>query len=698
MTSAQEMKPIALIADDDQMMRLMLNETLEQAGFAVVMLENGETALSVGRRTDFAVAILDVEMPGRDGYSVCTALRACPGKQHVPIIMITSHDDEASIHRAYRAGATDFISKPLNWPLLAHRLRYVMRNAEATRELEARDGENRALIQAIPDQIHLLTADGRILRALSKPTDGAGHASPDLRNASFIELLPAAAQFRALALIGATAADGMSRSQELQATANDGEVRYYEMRYFRCVADVMAVRQDVTLRRMQQARIRELAYFDSVTRLPNRASFLELTTTTIADLRPGQSKLALLQLRFEGIERIDQSFGRQTADAVLLETATALRRLLEDAAGSECAESLAHTGAADFAVLLRDVRPDEAAQRLALQLVERFKEPLHCNGRAFFVRPRTGIAIHARHGMDAETLLRNGDLAMRDANSGVAGVVYSEAMSARALDWLSLDAHLRLALRSDQLSLQFQPKLGLQDQRLAGCEALLRWTHPEQGPISPGRFIPLAEETGLIIDLGEWVINAACQQLRNWRDQGFETSIAINISGSEFAHGDPAGNIRRATQAFGIEPSSLQIEITESVLVDDSPDVRRGLLALRQLGCRISLDDFGTGYSSLAYLKHFVPDTLKIDQAFVRNVHSDPRDAAIVESILALARSLNLTVIAEGIEVQAQLDWLLERGCQQGQGYLLGRPMSAARLAAQFAGHGVSIPAGTRIA
>ncbi len=300
--------------------------------------------------------------------------------------------------------------------------------------------------------------------------------------------------------------------------------------------------------------------------------------------------------------------------------------------------------------------------------------------------------------MDAETLLRNGDLAMRDVNSAATCVVYSEAMSARALDWLSLDAHLRLALRSDQLSLQFQPKLDLGDNTLVGCEALLRWTHPEQGSISPGRFIPLAEETGLIIDLGEWVVNAACQQLRNWRDQGFITSIAINISGTEFSHGDPAGNIRRATQAFGIEPSSLQIEITESVLVDDSPEVRQGLLALRELGCRISLDDFGTGYSSLAYLKHFVPDTLKIDQAFVRNLHTDPRDAAIVESILALARSLDLLVVAEGIELQAQLDWLLARGCQQGQGYLLGRPMSAARLVAQFAGQGESTSAGTRIA
>jgi EAL domain-containing protein (putative c-di-GMP-specific phosphodiesterase class I)/GGDEF domain-containing protein len=435
-----------------------------------------------------------------------------------------------------------------------------------------------------------------------------------------------------------------------------------------------------------------------VTRLPNRASFLELTTTAIAELRSGQTGLALLQLQFEGVERVDQTFGRQTADAVLLETATALRRVLEDAAGRDCVESLARTGRADFAFLLRHPQPDEPAQRLALQLVERFKEPLHCNERDFFVRPRTGIAIHARHGMDAETLLRNGDLAMRDVNSAASCVVYSEAMSARALDWLSLDAHLRLALRSDQLSLQFQPKLSLQDNTLVGCEALLRWTHPEQGPISPGRFIPLAEETGLIIDLSEWVVNAACQQLRNWREQGFVTSIAINISGSEFSHGDPAGNIRRATQAFGVEPSSLQIEITESVLVDDSLEVRQGLLDLRQLGCKISLDDFGTGYSSLAYLKHFVPDTLKIDQAFVRNLHTDQRDAAIVESILALARSLGLLVVAEGIELQAQLDWLLARGCQQGQGYLLGRPMSAARLVAQFAGQGESTAAGTRIA
>jgi diguanylate cyclase (GGDEF)-like protein len=687
MNNAGEMRPIALVADDDEMMRLMLNETLDQAGFTAITLSDGESALSVGRKTDFAVAILDVEMPGRSGYDVCATLRAERGKRHVPIIMITSHDDEVSIDRAYRAGATDFISKPLNWPLLAHRLRYVLRNAQATHELELRDGENRALIEAIPDQIHLLTPDGGIRRALNRQAQDAGGDTARGQHASFADLLPAEIWPMAQRHIAATAADGLSRSQDMQTVAANGEPQYFELRYFRCGSDVMAIRQDVTLRRMQQARIRELAYFDSVTGLPNRVSFLDLATAIMADPPSGSAQLAVLQVQFEGFERINQTFGRSTGDAVFAETASALGRCLAATAGSECANSLARIGDAEFALLLRHAEPREQAKLLATSILDRFKEPLRCNEREFFVRPRTGIAIHATSDPHAEALLRKADVAMRHVSRAAASVVYSEDMSARALDWLSLDAHLRRALRNDELSLHFQPKIRISDNSLAGCEALLRWWHPELGHIAPGRFIPLAEETGLIIDIGEWVVNAACQQLRNWNDQGFNTNIAINVSGSEFQHGDPAGNVRQAALTFGVDPSSLQIEITESVLVSESPEVSQGLLRLRELGCGITLDDFGTGYSALAYLKRFLPDSLKIDQAFVRNVHTDARDAAIVESILALAQSLRLSVVAEGVELEAQLQWLRARGCQQAQGFLLSRPVSAARLIAQYGTH-----------
>jgi EAL domain-containing protein (putative c-di-GMP-specific phosphodiesterase class I) len=282
----------------------------------------------------------------------------------------------------------------------------------------------------------------------------------------------------------------------------------------------------------------------------------------------------------------------------------------------------------------------------------------------------------------AEALVKNASTAMFACQTGGAGdfVVYDDVMGARALERISLDAELRRAVAGDGLQLLYQPKFGVASGVPVGAEALLRWSHPRLGAISPARFIPLAEETGLILDISAWVIRSACRQVRDWRRIGLDVPVAINLSSKDFLHGDPARLVAREIAATAIDPNSIEIEVTESVLVTDFARVSAGLAALKELGCRIALDDFGTGYSSLGYLQRLPLDRLKVDRTFVADVHRKAADGAIFGAILALAKSVGLAVVAEGVEEPEQLDWLRACGCDEAQGFLLARPMPAAEL------------------
>ncbi len=327
-------------------------------------------------------------------------------------------------------------------------------------------------------------------------------------------------------------------------------------------------------------------------------------------------------------------------------------------------------------ILLRDVAARALAAQIAQACCAAFEQPIGYKGLEFYSAPSIGVAVYPGDGADVQTVLKHADTAMYQVKSGAVTAVasYAPAMSSRLRDWLDLEARLRRALQENRLTLQYQPKFRVSDSQLSGVEALLRWCDPEHGEIPPNRFIEIAEDSGLIIDLGAWVTRNACRQARAWLDGGVAVPIAINVSGKELLHGDPTRLIRDEAAAAGIPTSLIEVEITESLLIKDSAAVQAALEGLRQLGCRIALDDFGTGYSSLAYITRFPPDRIKIDKAFVTNVDRSPQDAAVASAILSLGRSLGVTVTAEGIERAAQLEWLRARGCDEVQGFLLSRP------------------------
>jgi diguanylate cyclase (GGDEF)-like protein len=405
-----------------------------------------------------------------------------------------------------------------------------------------------------------------------------------------------------------------------------------------------------------------------------------------AAAEPARETVAVVYLDLNNFKRVNDTFGHSVGDEVLLTVASRLMNTLAAFATQHPDLLVARFGGDEFVVAVRDAQAREVGLEIAAACSDAFAAPILYDSLEFYSAPSIGIAFYPDDGADVGTVLKHADIAMYQAKSGAAGpiAVYAPAMSHRLQHWLELEAKLRRAVDNDLLTLMFQPKFSLQDNRLVGVEALLRWCDDEYGDIPPTRFIEIAEDSGLILDMSAWVVRAACRQLRKWLDRGLEIPVAINCSGKELLHGDPAGVIEAEAAAAGVPTSLIEVEITESLLVKDSATVKSVLQRFRQLGCRIALDDFGTGYSSLAYITRFPPDRIKIDKAFVRDVDRSASDAAIANAILSLAKSLNLTVTAEGIERHGQLEWLRARGCNEVQGYLLSEPLPPAELEQRF--------------
>ena len=436
-------------------------------------------------------------------------------------------------------------------------------------------------------------------------------------------------------------------------------------------------------------RMRELAYFDPGTGLPNRQACIDAAAEALrrAPESPARSGVALLQIEVAGVRRVAETFGNEMGDQVMLAIARHLPAKLTAQVHSAFQLEVARTAAEEFTVLVVGPEVGQLAREISEWLLRWFDDPVRVTENEFFVRPTIGVAIYPEHGADAETLLMHAATARYHAQTGGATeqVVYAQSMSNRARERMRLDVELRRAIRDEQLMLYFQPKVRASDGSLAGVEALLRWFHPDLGEISPGRFIPIAEESGLILDIDAWTMRTACRQLSNWERGGFTTTMAVNVSGKHFLYGDPAQVVEREIASSRVQPGKLIVEITESVLLRDAARVRRGLNAVRELGCRVAVDDFGTGYSSLAYLRGFPVDMLKVDRVFVQRVHSDPVDAAICMAVLTLARSLGLGVTAEGVELEDQLRWLREHGCDEIQGFLIAKALPALEVERRYA-------------
>lgn len=445
-------------------------------------------------------------------------------------------------------------------------------------------------------------------------------------------------------------------------------------------------RQRTRDRKAAAEHIERLAYFDPLTGLPNRQRCIETAERLLVQAEKSRESVAFIYMDLNGFKRINDTFGHPVGDAVLRTVAEKLAHALDNFREHHDHLALARFGGDEFVILLKSPRAKSLALDIANACSAGLKDPVAHDGLEFHATPSIGLALYPDDGADVATVLKHADTAMYQAKTAgtTSTVVYAAAMSSRLRDWLDLEARLRRAVREDRLSLSYQPKFRLADMKLVGVEALVRWCDTDYGDIPPTRFVAIAEESGLIIDLGSWVVRAACRQVRAWMDRGIRVPVAINVSAKELIHGDPAQVVEAEAAAAGIPPSLLEIEITESLLVGDSATVRSALDRFRALGCKIALDDFGTGYSSLAYITRFPPDRIKIDKSFVDHVDQTSGDGAVASAILSLGASLGVVVTAEGIERTGQLEWLRQRGCNEGQGFLLARPLAPCDLEAQF--------------
>ncbi len=690
--------PRALIVDDDPVIRLLAGQALEGVGFAIDEAESGRLALEQARAVPPDLVVLDLVMPGLDGFETCVKLRALDGMRDVPILVTTGLSDPATIDRAYETGASEFINKPIDWLLFQHRVRFLMRAHGAFRDLTRTMGD-------LVESRQRLASAHRIARIGHYDLDvvsGEMLWSEELRQLLALPVTrepPGLTHFLALvhpqdraALEKAIQEPGASGGWTLEhrmMTGTGGELVVCHRSEQSSALDrpgrIDGTIQDVTEQRRSEERLRFLAYYDPLTQLPNRNHLRERLQRALARARHRGEAVALLCVDLDRFHRINDTLGQTMGDELLRQTAIRLRDCVRasdflgrpsEGEGSD----LSRLGGDDFTVLLADASSEQDARTAARRLLRAFDAPFEVRGRSIPIDARVGIAISDAAGCDAERLLQWANLATTRAKRGEGGgvCVYESAMNTAAEQRFELENALRLALEHGEFAVSYQPLVDAGDARIRAVEALLRWHHPVHGEISPAQFVPVAESLGLIGPIGQWVLDEACRQLRVWRERGRpDLRICVNVSSLSF---DPelVASVTGALARHGLPREALELELTESALLDETARAAETMRRLREIGVGVALDDFGTGYSSLSRIVELPISSIKIDRTFVAQIGGS--GSPVIRAMISLARHLRASVVAEGVETLEQEAFLRAEGCTLLQGFRYSHPIDAQKM------------------
>ncbi|EDN71035.1 sensory box/GGDEF family protein [Beggiatoa sp. PS] len=557
-------KSTILIVDDETVSRYTVEVLLSAEGYNLVFAENGEEALKKAAESIPDLMLLDVMMPGMDGFEVCQRLRTNPRLAELPIVMVTALDDRDSRLRGIEAGADDFMSKPFDRAELRARVRTITR---------------------------------------------------------------------------------LNRYRRLIET---------------------------------EEQLAYLANYDPLTKLPNRNLLLERLRQTLGRATRTHQDIAILALDLDNFQMINDGVGHDVGDKVLHEVAQRLTQTV-----SKIGATVARLSGDEFVVIEESDNLVKDVSEMAQGLLDNLSRSMVIDHHEMVVTASIGISVYPSDGEEAAILLKNADTAMARAKAAGKNTYqfFKAEMNKAAFERLMLENQLRKVLSNNELILYYQPQIELSSGQLVGMEALLRWQHPEFGICSPVKFVPVAEEMGLIVPIGEWVLRTACQQNQTWQQLGFPpVRVSVNVSSRQFFRDNLLQIIKEALADSNLNPIYLELELTESVLMAEESGIFELLTEVQNMGVHIAIDDFGTGYSSLSYLKRFPLDVLKIDRSFVKDICSDGNDAAITTAIIAMAHSLGLSVVAEGVETQGQLTFLQQQHCDVIQGYYFSRPICSEKM------------------
>lgn len=580
--------PLILVVDDDLASRMLMRASLEKAGFRVAEAQDGLVAVTDFEEIQPDAVLLDVMMPKLDGYDTCRAIRKLKGGEHTPILMVTGLDDIEAIHKSFNSGATDFITKPINWAILNYRAKYMLRASEA-----------------------------------------------------FLDVVD------------------------------------------------------------KQRQIQELAFFDHLTGLANRTLFKDTLEIALSECAKEEQQLAVLFMDLDRFKTINDTLGHHVGDYLLKNVAERVNNCIRESdtfsrlKKRNSKHYISRLGGDEFTVLLPQLHEPEDAGRVAHRINEKLSEPFQLDDTEIFISVSIGISIFPLDGNEAEELMKHADLAMYHAKEKGKNnfQYYKKALNIKARERLEFENDIRKAVHGDEFELYYQPQINLQNGKIIGAEALTRWHHAERGMVSPAEFIPAIEELGLIIPFTNWVIRRSAQQQLEWLNANMtQLRIAINISSKHFVEQKIPEKITQTLQEFNLSADFLELELTESVLAEQNQETLDTLKRIKELGMTISVDDFGTGYSSMVYLKTFPIDIVKIDRFFIKDILTSSQDAAIVKAIIAMAHSMDMKVIAEGIEELEQFNLLQSMGCDYGQGFLFSPAINATEFAQMVQGQHPLIP------
>jgi diguanylate cyclase (GGDEF)-like protein/PAS domain S-box-containing protein len=682
-----------LIVDDDPVFRMVAREWLGTNGFEVVEASGGAEGIEVFGELSPHLVLLDVEMPEVNGFDVCKAIRDTAKGRDVPILMLTARDDIESIEQAYETAATDFVTKPIHWLILAHRIRYMLRASEnlmAIRSQQVRLDEVQQHARLGSWEVDVRTrsfSTSRTFRSLV----GLGEEIERLPLERMFELVHPEDRPALERKIGEAFGnrDGFTLEHRVLTHGGVERILHSQARvrtgtHGECLA-LEGFSQDVTDRRRAEEQIRLLAFSDSLTGIANRAALkLQLERAIKRSERTGRT-IGILFIDLDNFKRVNDTLGHTAGDHLLRIVADLLVGLVResDVVARDAHDeppTVSRLGGDEFTILLEDLKSSSDASRVAERVLEAIARPILVESHDIWTTASIGIAIWPQDGPDLESLLRNADAAMYHAKElGRANYqYYRRSLNADALERLELESDLSRAIQDEGLLLNFQPQLELTRGRISACEALARWPHSRRGLVPPSTFIPIAERSGMISALGEWVLRRACASARAWQEGGHpDVRVAVNVSPSQIKDERLVATIEQVLHETGFDPRLLEFEITESAFLHDASRTLLVFEQLQGLGCQISLDDFGTHYSALTNLKRFAVQSLKIDRCFVSGIGSSREDEAIITATLAMARSLGIRVVAEGIETEEQLAFLREHQCDEVQGFLISKPLNA---------------------